>query len=444
MRFKWYVWLLAALPALVVIGATLTGVLDSNFLSQRASIVLSGLTVTFVALALLAVTSRPWRIGNAWRRAAALGATGLSVFAALVLGWMGFDVIQQELFAAEVEGVRSVAVVDSGLAAVGTDNDGHVAVWLSGDGESWDRVDHSGSLAGVEVRDVAAFDGQILVIGQDTDTGQGVVLTSSDGLSWSRRPTFGDNLNSDAGIEMTRLLEDLATTAAWQPEGLASKDGSIVMVGHTYGNAVVFWHSADSVVWIVADPLPVFDTGDEVIDVVAWEHGFVAVGFDGGGEPQVWTSEEGTKWTTQDTQLEGRSLLAAAGDDALVVVANSDNGATVWKTTDGASWMRQDSQAFHTRTAGAITHSASGFAAVGVEASTGDISLWTSSDGEIWTLTPHQPALGDIEVHDIVPFGVSFVAVGYDRDTNTAAFWLIDEQSGWNRTAINSAGAPLD
>jgi hypothetical protein len=178
--------------------------------------------------------------------------------------------------------------------------------------------------------------------------------------------------------------------------------------------------------------------------VVAWEHGFVAVGFDGGGAPQIWTSEEGTKWTPQDTQLEGRSLLAAADDDAVVVVANSDTGATVWKTTDGASWIRQDSRAFHAHTVDAITNSASGFAAVGVEESTGETSLWTSPDGEIWMLTPHQPAPGNIEIHAIVPFGASFVAVGYDRDTNTAAFWVVDEVSGWKRAAVTSAIAPLD
>jgi hypothetical protein len=351
--------------------------------------------------------------------------------------------VHEEVFTSTVEGVRVVTEFNGGLVAVGTDDVGQVAVWLSPDGELWNRAEHSAELDAIDLSDVTVFNGDILVIGRAEES-QAVVLTSNDGTSWSREAIFGDNLNPESGIEMTSLLDDLATTAAWQPEGIASTNGSVVMVGDTYGNAAVFWHSTDSDSWVVAEPLPVFDTGDEVIDVVAWNHGFVAVGFNGGGAPQIWTSEEGTKWASQDTQVEGRSLLAAADDDVVVVVANSDAGATVWRTTDGASWMGQDSRAFHAHTVDAITNSASGFAAVGVEESTGETSLWTSPDGEIWTLTPHQPTLGDIEIHDIVPFGVSFVAVGYDSDTNTAAFWLIDEQSGWNRTAVNSAGASLD
>jgi hypothetical protein len=405
---------------------------------------LSGMAITFVSLAVLGVMARPWRVANLWLRTIALAATGLSVVAAFVFGVTALTTIQEELFASAVEGVRAVTEFNGGLVAVGTDDAGQVAVWLSPDGELWDRAEHSPELDAIDVSDVTVFNGDILVIGQAEDTGQGVVLTSTDGISWSRMPIFGDNLNPESGIEMTRLLEDLATTAAWQPRGIASTKSSLVMVGDTYGNGVVFWQSTDSDSWRVAEPLPVFDTGDEVIDVVSWVHGFVAVGFDGGGEPQVWTSAKGTTWTSQDTQLEGRSLLAAADDDVAVVVANSDTGATVWKTPDGVSWLRQDSRAFHGHTVGVITNSASGFAAVGSKASTGDTSLWTSPDGELWTLTPHQSTLGDIEIHDIVPFGVSFVAVGYDRDTNTAAFWLVDEQSGWKRTVVTSAIAPLD
>jgi hypothetical protein len=405
---------------------------------------LSGMAITFVSLAVLGVMARPWRVANLWARTIALAATGLAVVAAFFVGVTALSTIQEEVFASTVEGVRAVTEFNGGLVAVGTDDAGQVAVWLSPDGEQWNRAEHSAELDAVDVSDLTVFNGEILVIGQAEETGQGVVLTSSDGTSWSRSPTFGYNLKPESGIEMTGLLDDLATTAVWQPEGIASTKSSLVMVGDTYGNAVVFWQSTDSDSWRVADPLPVFDTGDEVTDVVAWVHGFVAVGFDGGGEPQVWTSEEGTTWASQDTQLEGQGLLAAADDDVVVVVANSDTGATVWTTTDGVSWLRQDSRAFHAHTVDAITNSASGFAAVGTEASTGDTSLWTSPDGELWTLTPHLSTLGDIEIHDIVPFGVSFVAVGYDRDTNSAAFWVVDEVSGWKRTAVTSAIAPLD
>jgi hypothetical protein len=125
----------------------------------------------------------------------------------------------------------------------------------------------------------------------------------------------------------------------------------------------------------------------------------------------------------------------------MVIVANSDSGATVWTTTDGVAWTSQDSQDFLGLTVYAITASASGFAAVGVQESTGHTFLLTSSDGQRWTLTPNQSESGDTEIHSIVPFRGSFVAVGYDKATDKAAFLIIDDQSGWRRIAIESTVA---
>jgi len=443
-RFKWYVWLLALVPGLAVIVAALTGILDSNFLDTRASVILSGLALTFGALAVLGVLSRPWRVTSLWQRIVAIGGTALTVLAAVVVASAAFGTIQEELFGTTVQGVRGVALFDTGLIAVGTDDAGHVAVWVSPDGESWDRADHSEALGGVDVSDVTVFGEQILVVGQGTDTGEDVVLTSSDGWVWNRSPVFGDNLNPESGIEMTRLLEDLADNAAWQPRAIANTNGLLAMVGDTYGNAVVFWQSTDAVTWTVADPLPVFDRGDEIVDVVAWKGGFVAVGSDGAGGPQVWISEAATAWTLQDAQLDGQSLVAAATEDAVVVIANAGSGATVSATTDGVSWTHHDSDVFLGHRVDAIVSSPAGFAAVGADTSTGDISLWTSSDGAAWTVFSHHAESADIEIHDIVPFGTSFVAVGYDEVSHTAALWIVNDRSTWRRIVLDPVVATLE
>ena len=134
-RFKWYVWLLALVPGLAVIVAALTGILDSSFLDTRASVILSGLALTFGALAVLGVLSRPWRVTSFWQRIVAIGGTALAVLAAVVVASAAFGAIQDELFATTVQGVRGVVLFDSGLIAVGTDEAGHVAVWVSPDGE---------------------------------------------------------------------------------------------------------------------------------------------------------------------------------------------------------------------------------------------------------------------------------------------------------------------
>ena len=151
---------------------------------------LSGMAITFVSLAVLGVMARPWRVANLWQRTIALAATGLAVVAALVFGVTALSTIQEEVFASTVEGVRVVTEFNGGLVAVGTDDAGHVAVWLSPDGELWNRAEHSTEFDAVDVSDVTVIGGDILVIGQAEDTGQGVVLTLNVGTSWSRMPIF--------------------------------------------------------------------------------------------------------------------------------------------------------------------------------------------------------------------------------------------------------------
>ena len=441
-RFRWYAWLLASIPAVVVILAAVFGVLDSSFLNTRASIVLSGLTITFGAFAVLAVMSRPWRGSSRLRRIVAVAATGLAAAGTVVFGSMAIGVIQEEVFEASVHGVRVVVVSEYGLVAVGNDGAGNVGVWLSENGESWVRSERSDALAGVEVADVVVSERRVLVVGHDSDTGVGVVLSSVDGVDWSRDTTVADNLNPPAGIEMTRLLEDLATTAAWVPQGIAEAGGDLVMVGDTYGNAAAFWHSPDAVAWSVADPLPVFDTGNEVIDVVAWSSGFMALGVDSGGEPEVWTTDSGGTWILRRTEIDGYPTLVAATSDIAILVERTDSGTLVWRSLDAETWTRHGAEALSGSQVEVVSSTSSGFVAVGLN-SVGNRVMWSSSDGSTWATVATQQKVSDTVVHDIVPFGLSFVAVGYDRELNTAAFWTVDQQGGWIRVAVDPAIASL-
>ena len=441
-KSKWYVWLLASIPGVGVVIAAVSGVLDTHYPHSRASIVLLGLTVTSALLAVLAIASRPWDVAGLWRRVLALGGTGLAIVAAVGFGSMAIGTVQEEVFATTVLGVRSVAVDESGIVAVGNDNAGSVAVWLSQDGESWTRAEHSEAFTDVDARDVTVFGRQVLIVGQANETSEGVILASTDGSSWSLSPIFGPNLDPEAGVEMTRLLDDLATSAAWKPRAITDADGSLALVGDTYGNAAVFWDSGDGLMWGLADPLPVFDTGNELVDVVGWVQGFVAVGVDSDGDPQVWTSETGVKWTNRDTRMKGRDPLVAATSDLAVIVERTDNGTVVWGSDDGEAWTPYDTGEFVGVAVDAITSSDSGFAAVGVE-SNGRTALWVSADGTSWTMAAGDLQADNSEVNGIVALGASFLAFGYDRGTDTAAFWIIDEQSGWRRIAIDPAVASL-
>lgn len=441
-RFRWYVWLLASLPAVVVVLAAVLGVLDSNFLSTRASIVLSGLTITFSAVALLAFASRPWRGGRGLRRIVAVAATGLAAAGAVLFGSMAIGTIQEEVFDSPLQGALAVVATDNGLIAVGNDASGNAVVWLSESGESWVRSEHSDALAGVDVADVAVFESRVLVVGQDSETGMGTTLSSTDGVDWRRDTTVAHNLNPPVGIEMTRLLEDLATTAAWKPQGVADVAGDLVIVGDTYGNATVFWYSPDAVAWSVAEPLPVFDTGNEAVDVVAWSSGFLALGVDSDGEAEVWTSETGETWTLHGTEIDGHPTLAAATSDTVMLVESTNAATRLWISLDAETWTRHDAEALSSSRVEAISSTTAGFAAVGID-SAGNRIMWFSPNGSTWATIASHPKTSDTFIYDIVPVGASLVAVGYDQESNTAAFWTVSDELGWVRISVDQATASL-
>ena len=96
-----------------------------------------------------------------------------------------------------------------------------------------------------------------------------------------------------------------------------------------------------------------------VADVSAWDGGFMAVGhawengfIHGGGEPLVWTSEDGRSWSevdldlgTTDVELRGILRLATGG---VVIVGDvgtqasqrgeGDVTSAAWRSMDGATW----------------------------------------------------------------------------------------------------------
>jgi hypothetical protein len=434
-------WLLASLPGVVVILAAVLGVLDGSLLSTRTSIVLSGLTISLGAFAVLAAMSRPWRVSSRLGRIVAVASTGLAIAGFLLVGSMAIGSIQEEVIDSSLRGVRGVVATESGLLALGNDGSGNVVVWLSENGDSWARAEHSDVLAGVDVGDVVVFDRQVLVAGQDSESGMGVVLSSTDGVDWRRDTTVARNLKAPEGIEMTRLLEDLATTAAWVPQGIADADNGLVMVGGTYGNAPVFWHSPDAVAWSVADPLPIFDTGNKVIDVVAWRSGFVALGIDSDGEPEVWTSHNGERWILHEPELDAHPTLVAATTDIAILIEQTNSGAQVWSSVDAETWTPHDAEALAGSRIDVVTPTSSGFAAVGVNSAGGRV-MWHSSDGLTWdAVASEEPS--DTVVHDLVSLDSSVVVVGYDRETNMAAFWTVDKQRGWIRVNVDSAMASL-
>lgn len=92
---------------------------------------------------------------------------------ALVVTFLAVTTVRNEVFAESDRGVRAVVALDDRLIAVGTDQQNRVAVWVSNDGEAWERASNSPELTDIDVRSADVFQGRVMVAGQTTDTDEG-------------------------------------------------------------------------------------------------------------------------------------------------------------------------------------------------------------------------------------------------------------------------------
>ena len=232
--------------------------------------------------------------------------------------------------------MTSVATWNYGLVAVGCDQ-GRAAVWTTADGNLWQRVAHHRQAfggAGKHIMWSVARGGPGLVaVGDDEGRQAAAVWISSDGESWQR-------VAHDERIFGGDGRQEMSSVAAWR-QGL-------VAVGCDRGRAAV-WLSADGKAWqrIRRDEDVFGEIGDQGMQSVAssgW--GLVAVGHDR-DRAAVWTSADGNQWerVSHDEWVFGgpgeqRMESVAAVGPRLVAVGNDAAGAAVWVSMDGRNWQR--------------------------------------------------------------------------------------------------------
>jgi hypothetical protein len=145
--------------------------------------------------------------------------------------------------------LRRVLAIPDGYVAVGGvvcyKCDGRAAVWLSVDGESWDRVPYTQSLEGYAMDDVMVLrNGRLLAIG-----GEDAWTSDDGGRSWQRQPN--------------RFPHAVARGAVGQTTG----EAIVVAVDRETGAASV-WQSRDGLQWR-SRPLPLTDVRVEAMVNVA-------------------------------------------------------------------------------------------------------------------------------------------------------------------------------
>ena len=246
--------------------------------------------------------------------------------------------------------------------------------------------------------------------------------------AWGRVP-FSDGLRDPyGGAAMTAVA--------------AGRQG-IVAVGYSATGAAA-WRSADGLQWQRVSG-PSSWVGGTLLDVATTPTGVVAVGRTGKGGT-VWESPDGLTWrrTASGLGIELRRVVEAEGRlhaiGPLPDLADGSPRSAVWSSDDGRTWSDDrevkdiDLTTIAAGPAGIVVAGQGSVAGGGAGA-----VFFASGDGTTWQPAVFQPAAGRF-VHDIVPFGAGWLAVGAQGDDLAgAATWLSPDGATWRESTAGEA-----
>jgi hypothetical protein len=212
---------------------------------------------------------------------------------------------------------------------------------------------------------------------------------------------------------------------------VAGDASQYIAVGLDGRKGATAWRSTDGVVWSASSD-PAFSVQPlRLTSIINIGPGFVVAGYEGtefgSATAAFWTSADGQHWTrvaNVSDFSDARPVSLTSGQFGLVAIGNAGpadhvGAPTVWRSQDGGlTWHRlAASPALTTgRMRSVVYVPAIGYVAVG-ENLQGSIGMvWTSIDGDHWTLAPSSPDLGspDIQVrlYVVMPAGPGVVALG--------------------------------
>lgn len=359
---------------------------------MRSSGFVAGVALSIGGLAILVLLRGRWRTVRGVRRMisfAPIVALGVTAALGLLVGVPEFVQVQFGWFdEPDAYGPRAIVVLDGTFVVVGDERQGAV-ILRSHDGRSWSRAGHASVLDGLQMSDVLVTDAGILAVGQPADDAVGQVLTSPDAMTWREVSRFGPG--SGFGIA---------------PVAVAALDDGLVAVGSTYGNDAAFFHSADGRTWATGAPAPMFDDGEDAIDVACAPTVCVTVG---------------ERYTTGG-------------------LVGGTRRAITWTSSNGEPWVLSDG-VFGTATVTAVTTFGDDFVASGYDDELHHAVLWTSPNGRVWTRMGDQPDFHRAQMDGITNLGATVVAFGRDLDTNAIVIWTSDGTSGWQRSTVDDNAA---
>jgi hypothetical protein len=322
-----------------------------------------------------------------------------------------------------------VGATASGFVAVGVQQPPSQAVAFSStDGVNWGPLGNFNGESGSAAVAVAGTDHVTVIVGHDTSGAVSWASTGSSNGSWTRSPRQADlQIPYEAGgMTAVTVAGDGFVAGGYRDDPL-----------HARAHAAV-WRSNDGLTWHLDPSAPVFD-GGRIAGIAAAAGSIIAVGTD--GDPNygpaaawLWTAAEGWRRANLGPDETGamRAVTATATGFVAVGLNGQDTGARVWTSTDGLVWtVVPDQPAFHyfdlPVRMQSVAMQSGGLVAGGwrSDAGKGSAVTWTSQDGRTWEGPLWESGFSGGQIDGVASAGGTVVAVGRTGypDWNTATIW---------------------
>ena len=322
--------------------------------------------------------------GQQW---VAVGVLGTILTSSNRVTWQAEQLYVEERYnAVAFGGGEYVAVGDRG------------ALRTSSDGSHW-QARYTGQYEG-NLQDLAFHEDQWVVVGRLGAAGDGLVLTSRNGIDWENPSTHAEGLSSIARGGSLWVAVGLNGTVITSPDGdiwTPATSGTTVHLNDVMWDGTRFLATADDgdvltsangINWAVQSTLDI-----ELLDSLTWNGDQYTLS---SGYGWVWTSEDAVQWDLDPhlqvyEMTEGDNLVVAVGVEGLVLTS-----------PDGKTWTPRESQT--PQVLRGVAWSGSRFVAVGHGG-----TIVTSSDGITWQAV--DPGT-NLDLFELVWAGSQFVASG--------------------------------
>jgi hypothetical protein len=399
--------------------------------NNRSSGLVASVGITFGLLAVLVFLRKPWRgstLLSRWLGSLLVVLLGFVSLAGLAGGVPEFLQARGLFVDLDSYGPRAVVATNGVFVVVADEQQGGV-VWYSEDGVDWSRVPDDPIFDDLEMADAIDVEGRIVAIGAPSDTGEALVLTSSDGRVWELTGRFEN--------------EEFGTS----PHAIAQSSDGVVAITSTIFNDVEFFTSAHLAIWAAVEPRPVLDDGEEGVDVACNPESCVAVGnhiatyrlgldVDTG---VVWTSTSGDRWELISHDFD-TALFTAVGANSngfLIVGNDREERGVVWASPDGRQWNKVPATDFDEFTLDGATGVDSGWVIFGTDQTTNSILVWTSPDANRWQTTVIDNTLPrGSRIRAVSTSLGTWVAAGIDTTEGTAVVWTSTDSENWDRLPL--------